>query len=65
MANITRRDFLKGMAAGAAGVGAMSVLPGFIAPVKAAAEGTEAATPVEAIKALDMIPQAYLNPQLS
>ncbi|MBQ9662093.1 MAG: FAD-dependent oxidoreductase [Oscillospiraceae bacterium] len=59
--NITRRDFLKGMAAGAVSVGAMSAIPGFVAPVTAAAEGT----PSETIKSLDMIPQAYLNPQLS
>ena len=60
--NISRRDFLKGMAAGAVGVGAMSVLPGFAAPVTAAAE--DAGTPAEKIASLDMIPQAYLNPQL-
>ena len=62
--NISRRDFLKGLAAGAVSVGAMSVIPGVGTPVTAAAEG-EAASPVEAIKALDMIPQAYLNPQLN
>ena len=61
--NISRRDFLKGMAAGAVSVGAMTAIPGFAAPVTAAAEG-EAASPAEVIKALDKIPQAYLNPQL-
>ena len=61
--NISRRDFLKGMAAGAVSVGAMTAIPGFAAPVTAAAEG-EAAAPAEVIKALDKIPQAYLNPQL-
>ena len=63
-ANISRRDFLKGIGAGAVSVGAMSVLPGLVAPVSAAAEGTEAPAPAEVIKTLDMIPQAYLNPQL-
>ena len=63
-ANISRRDFLKGIGAGAVSVGAMSVLPGLVAPVSAAAEGTEAPAPAEVIKSLDMIPQAYLNPQL-
>ena len=60
--NISRRDFLKGMAAGAVSAGAMSAIPGFVTPVAAAEDA--AVTPVEAIKALDMIPQAYLNPQL-
>ena len=59
--NISRRDFLKGITAGAVSVGAMSVIPGFTAP--AAAEG-EALTPAETLKTLDKIPQAYLNPQL-
>ena len=58
---LSRRDFLKGITAGAVSVGAMSVLPGFTAP--ASAEG-EALTPAETLKALDKIPQAYLNPQL-
>ena len=57
-ANISRRDFIKGIAAGAVSIGAMSALPTF-----AAAEG-EVSTPAEAIKALEKIPQAYLNPQL-
>ena len=59
--NISRRDFLKGIAAGAVSVGAMSAIPTLAVPVTAAAEGT----PAETIKSLDMIPQAYLNPQLS
>ncbi len=59
--NISRRDFLKGIAAGAVSVGAMSAIPPLAVPVTAAAEGT----PAETIKSLDMIPQAYLNPQLS
>ena len=59
--NISRREFLKGIAAGAVSVGAMSAIPTLAVPVTAAAEGT----PAETIKSLDMIPQAYLNPQLS
>ena len=59
--NISRRDFLKGIAAGAVSVGAMSAIPTLAVPVTAAAEET----PAETIKSLDMIPQAYLNPQLS
>ena len=61
--NISRRDFLKGIAAGAVSVGAMSAIPAFAAPVAAAADSAET-SPVEAIRALDKIPQAYLNPQL-
>ena len=58
MANISRRDFLKGIAAGAVSVGAMSAIPTM------AFADTASQTPTEAIKSLDMIPQAYLNPQL-
>ncbi|MCR5136716.1 MAG: FAD-dependent oxidoreductase [Oscillospiraceae bacterium] len=65
MNEISRRDFLKGIAAGAAGIGAASVIPGYLAPVVAAADGAAEISPAEAIAAFDMIPQAYLNPQLS
>ncbi len=58
MANISRRDFLKGIAAGAVSVGAMSAIPTM------AFADSASQTPTEAIKSLDMIPQAYLNPQL-
>ena len=60
MANsISRRDFLKGIAAGAVSVGAMSALPAV------AFADSPAITPEEAKNAFDMIPQAYLNPQLA
>ena len=57
--NLSRRDFLKGIAAGAVSVGAMSVLPAV-----AAADAPETIAVEEAIKAFAKIPQAYLNPQL-
>ena len=63
MNEISRRSFLKGIAAGAAGIGAASVIPGFIAPTAAAADDAAAMTPAESIAALEKIPQAYLNPQ--
>ena len=61
--NISRRDFLKGIAAGAVSVGAVGALQTIAGPATAFADDA-AVTPEEAIKVFDKIPQAYLNPQL-
>ena len=61
--NISRRDFLKGIAAGAVSVGAAGALQTLAGPATAFAEEA-AITAEEAVKAFDKIPQAYLNPQL-
>ena len=61
--NISRRDFLKGIAAGAVSVGAAGALQTIAGPVAAFADDA-LVTPEEAIKVFDKIPQAYLNPQL-
>ncbi|MBQ6482257.1 MAG: twin-arginine translocation signal domain-containing protein, partial [Anaerolineaceae bacterium] len=61
--NISRRDFLKGIAAGAVSVGAAGALQTIAGPATAFADDA-AVTPEEAIKVFDKIPQAYLNPQL-
>ena len=59
MKEISRRNFLKGAAASALSVAAMSKLGGF--STEAAADGTEAV--VEQYAPNEMIPTAYLNPQ--
>jgi len=59
--NISRRDFLKGIAAGAVSAGALGTLSTITAPLAYADNAETVASP---LAALDKIPQAYLNPQL-
>ncbi|MBR1565846.1 MAG: FAD-dependent oxidoreductase [Oscillospiraceae bacterium] len=61
-ANISRRDFLKGIAAGAVSAGALGALSNLATPLAYADDAAAAASP---LAALDKIPQAYLNPQLA